>query len=184
MNSHIPNLISITRLLSCALFFIIGSNKVLFSIILTLLIGLSDFFDGYVARKYKIQSIRGAKLDTIADMVYFISVFVYFCIYKTNLIMQYTYILIITIVCKLLPLIISLIKNRKIISIHTIMNKISGCMVIVGIIVIILFDATVMVKIISCIVISASIEESFILLLTTNPDVNAKSIFCIKNAED
>src|SRR5574344_642332 len=183
MNSHIPNLISITRLLSCALFFIIGSNKVLFSII-TILIGLSDFLDGYIARKYKIQSIRGAKLDSIADMVYFISVFIYFCIYKTNLIMQYKYILIITIVCKLLPLIISLVKNRKIISIHTIMNKISGCMVIVGIIVIILFDVTVMVKIITCIVISASIEESLILLLTTNPDVNAKSIFCIKNAED
>ena len=38
-------------------------------ILLIILGGLSDFLDGYFARKYKIQSVFGAKLDPLADKI-------------------------------------------------------------------------------------------------------------------
>jgi len=38
-------------------------------ILLLLLGGLTDFLDGYLARKYKHQSVLGAKLDPLADKI-------------------------------------------------------------------------------------------------------------------
>tara|TARA_Y100001968_G_scaffold312003_1_gene334699 strand:- start:125 stop:697 length:573 start_codon:yes stop_codon:yes gene_type:complete len=38
-------------------------------ILLMLLGGLTDFFDGYFARKYNYQSVLGAKLDPLADKI-------------------------------------------------------------------------------------------------------------------
>ena len=45
----------------------IGSNYIF--IILILIAGLTDFYDGYFARKYNHKSIFGAKLDPLADKV-------------------------------------------------------------------------------------------------------------------
>jgi CDP-diacylglycerol--glycerol-3-phosphate 3-phosphatidyltransferase len=179
MNRNVPNLISILRILSCALFFIIGNNTTLFFLVATI-IGLSDILDGSLARKYKVQSKLGAQLDSIADSVFFISIFIYFCVYKTDLLIQYKYVLIIGVCCKILPLIISLAKNRKIISIHTIMNKISGFIVIIGIILIVLFDANQIINIISLVISLAGIEESLIILINKDIELNTKSFFCTK----
>ncbi len=44
-----------------------GSNDIF--IFLLLLGGLTDFLDGYLARKYKHQSVLGAKLDPLADKI-------------------------------------------------------------------------------------------------------------------
>tara|TARA_Y100001968_G_scaffold297647_1_gene306912 strand:- start:130 stop:702 length:573 start_codon:yes stop_codon:yes gene_type:complete len=44
-----------------------GNNGVF--IFLILIAGLTDFFDGYFARKYDHQSIFGAKLDPLADKI-------------------------------------------------------------------------------------------------------------------
>ncbi len=43
------------------------SNEIF--ILLLLLGGLTDFFDGYLARKYNHQSVLGAKLDPLADKI-------------------------------------------------------------------------------------------------------------------
>ena len=44
-----------------------GNNSIFF--ILIILGGLTDFFDGYFARKYDHQSVLGAKLDPLADKI-------------------------------------------------------------------------------------------------------------------
>ena len=38
-------------------------------ILLMLIVGLTDYFDGYFARKYNHQSVFGAKLDPLADKI-------------------------------------------------------------------------------------------------------------------
>ena len=44
-----------------------GINSIFF---LLIIVGaLTDFFDGYLARKYNLQSILGAKLDPLADKI-------------------------------------------------------------------------------------------------------------------
>tara|TARA_Y100001968_G_scaffold188062_1_gene172400 strand:+ start:1729 stop:2301 length:573 start_codon:yes stop_codon:yes gene_type:complete len=44
-----------------------GNNDVF--IILMLIAGLTDFLDGYFARKYDLESVFGAKLDPLADKI-------------------------------------------------------------------------------------------------------------------
>ena len=44
-----------------------GNNDIF--IILILIAGLTDFFDGYFARKYSHESVLGAKLDPLADKI-------------------------------------------------------------------------------------------------------------------
>ena len=44
-----------------------GNNDIF--ILLLMIGGLTDFFDGYLARKYNLQSILGAKLDPLADKI-------------------------------------------------------------------------------------------------------------------
>ena len=44
-----------------------GNNDI--CIFLILIGGLTDFFDGYLARKYNHQSVLGAKLDPLADKI-------------------------------------------------------------------------------------------------------------------
>ena len=81
--------------------------------------------DGTIARKTKSVSESGARLDTAAD-----SVFVAVCFVKILPLMQFptwlwAWIVIIAII-KIGNVVWGLISNKKLISIHTILNKVTG----------------------------------------------------------
>jgi cardiolipin synthase len=67
----IPNIITLTRIFSIPfiviLFYIHTSSSLLFCLILFIVVGLTDFLDGYLARKLKQISTFGRFLDPIAD---------------------------------------------------------------------------------------------------------------------
>jgi CDP-diacylglycerol--glycerol-3-phosphate 3-phosphatidyltransferase len=67
----LPNLISLSRILLAPLFLI--SLKNYFTIIACIILitgAITDFFDGYIARKIKSTSRIGAILDPLADKVF------------------------------------------------------------------------------------------------------------------
>ena len=71
MTSTLINLLTLSRILLCPFIFIL---IVLFeyywsSLFLFFLAGISDYFDGYFARKYQSESVLGEMLDPIADKV-------------------------------------------------------------------------------------------------------------------
>ena len=81
--------------------------------------------DGTIARKTKSVSELGARLDAVAD-----SVFVSVCFVKVLPLMQlptwlWTWIVIIAII-KIGNVVWGLISNKKLVSIHTILNKVTG----------------------------------------------------------
>ena len=87
--------------------------------------GITDMVDGTIARKTKSVSELGARLDTVAD-----SVFVAVCFVKVLPLMQlptwlWTWIVIIAII-KIGNVVWGLISNKKLVSIHTILNKVTG----------------------------------------------------------
>ncbi|MDR0695203.1 MAG: CDP-alcohol phosphatidyltransferase family protein [Holosporales bacterium] len=80
---HIPNIISITRALLAVPFVMtvkLDRSPLPFSIIL--LGAISDFLDGYIARRYRLESKCGALLDPIADKVFMNSVLWSMCLYS------------------------------------------------------------------------------------------------------
>lgn len=73
---HIPNMISVFRLIFCfsLLFLTQLSNRFAMRMTFTVaycLVGFTDVLDGWIARKFGFQSELGAKLDNIADTCMF-----------------------------------------------------------------------------------------------------------------
>jgi len=76
MKKHIPNAISIFRLVICfSLLFItqIGDRTVMRLVFTAVycLVGLTDVLDGWIARRFRLESEFGAKIDNVADTCVF-----------------------------------------------------------------------------------------------------------------
>lgn len=71
ISRYLPNILSFLRILiSPALLFFL-SNRYTFQAFILIAIGaMSDFFDGFLARKLKVESKFGEILDPIADKVF------------------------------------------------------------------------------------------------------------------
>ena len=65
--------------------------------IIGIIAALTDFFDGYLARKWQVTSVKGAKLDAVADKVFAISLVG--CLISKNKILIIAFVLEIIIGC-------------------------------------------------------------------------------------
>ena len=82
---NIPNLLSITRLfLVFPLILFLEINKPFYVFILIVIGGLTDFFDGFIARKFNLKTRLGAILDPLSDKVFYLIPLIFLC--KNNLI--------------------------------------------------------------------------------------------------
>ena len=82
---NIPNLLSITRLfLVFPLIFFLEFNRPFIVFILIIIGGLTDYFDGLIARKFNLKTRLGAILDPLSDKVFYLIPLVFLC--KNNLI--------------------------------------------------------------------------------------------------
>jgi cardiolipin synthase (CMP-forming) len=92
MKRHIPNLLSICRMLFTVLLYpiIISGNRTLF-LTLFLVTGFTDVLDGFLARRWKVQSRLGARLDSIADYVFTGSVPIWIILGTPSAIVQQYY---------------------------------------------------------------------------------------------
>ena len=74
-----PNIITISRIFMTLIFVIIAYYEYkIAAYTLGVITGLSDFVDGYVARKYNIISDLGKLLDPLADKIFLTAVLVVF----------------------------------------------------------------------------------------------------------
>lgn len=111
IKKNIPNIITLTRLISTILgiVYFINDNLTV-SIILYIYGAISDIFDGYFARKFSAYSKFGQYLDAISDKLYFLSLIIILLVNKKYLIILPT----------IMELIISIInylmlkKNKKV----------------------------------------------------------------------
>ena len=82
---NIPNLLSISRLfLVFPLIIFLEINKPFYVFILIIIGGLTDYFDGFIARKFNLKTKLGAILDPLSDKVFYLIPLVFLC--KNNLI--------------------------------------------------------------------------------------------------
>lgn len=89
------------------------------------LAGASDLFDGLLARKLKQESKLGAILDSIADLVFFVTL----CIILFQAIYIPPWLLIASLavlVLRVSAYLVAFIKTHEFVSIHTYLNKLTG----------------------------------------------------------
>lgn len=84
---NIPNLISLFRILLIPLFIYtfmngIGADRIIYPIVIFIVSGFSDMLDGYIARKYHMETKLGAVLDPLADKLMLVTALLCFTYYK------------------------------------------------------------------------------------------------------
>ena len=85
MTLNIPNLLSISRLfLVFPLILYLEINRPFNVFILIIIGGLTDYFDGLIARKFNLKTRLGAILDPLSDKVFYLVPLIFLC--KNNLI--------------------------------------------------------------------------------------------------
>jgi cardiolipin synthase len=74
---NLPNLITLARILSVpVVVWAIAANEMLLAFVLFLAAGVSDAVDGFLAKRFGMQSELGAYLDPLADKVLIVSIYV------------------------------------------------------------------------------------------------------------
>ena len=78
ISKNLPNILSIFRIMMSPFFilFMIQDEPyfLLLSLFLIFVVSITDFFDGYYARKYKLVTELGKYLDPIADKIFILTV--------------------------------------------------------------------------------------------------------------
>ncbi|MGI6105405.1 MAG: CDP-alcohol phosphatidyltransferase family protein [Raoultibacter sp.] len=173
MIRHIPNALSSTRiLLSLSLLFFVPFQ---FSFYLVyLLCGITDILDGYIARRYKVVSEFGSKLDSIGDVL--LTFVVGFIILPH--VGPPTYILVWTVCIILLRLVsmgVSQVRVGKAFLLHTTTNRVFALLLFLYPFVFLLTDSVSLLFTLCLLASLAAVEELVIMLHapSINPDIRS-----------
>ena len=124
MKKHIANIITGSRIIfSLPLLFIPLSSAWFY--VFYLFCGLTDMIDGTIARKTETSSKFGARLDTVADFV-----FMFVCSIKILALIHvpvwlWVWIIVVALI-KIFNIALVFIHKKKLISIHSVLNKTTG----------------------------------------------------------
>ncbi len=170
---HFPNILSFLRIfLSISLAFLhYGTGSF---IIVYLFCGLTDILDGYIARKFNLESIFGAKIDSFADIFMFIMITYIVVIQKYELLQPFLILILLITLIKLINLLMPFFKCKKFASIHTWANKLTGMLIFI---VPLLLHNSLIILSICIIAFLSAIEELLIHIFIPNSDLNRRSIF-------
>ena len=120
----LANIITIIRILcSIAMLFRPVFSAAFYALYITA--GISDIVDGWVARKTNTVSEFGAKLDTVADII-----FVVICLVKLLPVMDislwlYVWIGIVALI-KAINIVSGFVVQKRFVAVHSVMNKVTG----------------------------------------------------------
>ena len=180
---HLPNIISTFRIAATVWLLLMEPLSPLFLVIYTLT-GLSDVADGAIARKYNTTSETGAKLDSIADLLFYtlilIRIFPVMWVTLPKKIWVFVAAILFVRACAYSC---CALKHHTFASIHTYLNKLTGFMVF-GVVYAIASPIAVPYCFSVCLAgMISSLEELLIHLTSKEYDVRRKTIFKSISAE-
>lgn len=176
---QLPNIITFTRIiLSLALLLV--SRQPLTFVMVYFCCGISDIADGFIARRFRLETAIGAKLDSLADFIFFaVAIFVFLTmVYIENIMLIVTVITAIAII-RIMNLIMTKQKFHQWGVLHTVANKVTGIALFLSIPLCIWLNHIPLWLIISAGVIAviSAVEESAILITSKDYNANRKGIF-------
>ncbi len=123
---NLPNCITAVRIAGTVVLLFLAPLTPLFFIIYTLC-GFSDVLDGWIARKTNTISEFGAKLDSIADLLFYTLVIIRLLPVLLRLLPTWIWYIVGGIVLvRLIAYLTAALKFHRFASLHTRMNKITG----------------------------------------------------------
>ena len=159
MKKHIANIITGSRIVLSLPLLLIPLTSVWFYA-LYLLCGLSDMIDGTVARKLGSVSDFGAKLDTVSDFVFIVVALIRFAPYLHIPVWLWMWIGVIAMM-KLGNVVLGFVRMRKLISPHTVLNKVTGLLLFLLPVTISFVDLTYTLPIVCTLATVAAMHEGY-----------------------
>ena len=159
MKKHIANIITGSRIvLSLPLLFIPLTSARFYA--LYLLCGLSDMIDGTVARRTNSASEFGARLDTVSDFVFMTVALIKFLPHLQIPVWLWIWIGVIAGI-KLRNVVWGFIRTKKLVSPHTVLNKVTGLLLFLLPVTISFVDLTYTLPIVCTVATVAAIHEVY-----------------------
>ncbi|WP_073399058.1 CDP-alcohol phosphatidyltransferase family protein [Bacteroides luti] len=173
---NIPNIISFSRIiLSVILLFLM--NSVTLFLILFFIAGITDVADGYIARKFKMVTALGARIDSVADIFFHIVLLLLLFLNYRWVFTENAALFVAILVIKFLSIIVSKMKFCKIIFLHTLANKLTGFLVFVAVPTVMLVENNSFLPALLYIALLTALEELLILIKEKEVNENRKSLF-------
>jgi cardiolipin synthase (CMP-forming) len=177
----VPNILSLYRLISfpVVLYFIIDNNERVFVILLIINL-ITDFLDGLIARKFKMQTDFGAKLDSLADDATYVLAFIGLFVFKLDEFVPYKVSALLFLVSYLASILVSLLKFRKMPSLHLYSSKLGAVLQGAFFFVLFIFGFfTLFYYIVVISGIASFSEQVIILLLSTEMRSDSKGLYWV-----
>ncbi len=179
---NLPNVLSVIRLIGVPFLFVLVQLENQFWFLgYFIFLGLTDFFDGYLARRWNQVTDLGSMLDSIADIAYYLSA-AYFLIFlfpsylEPNL--PFLYILLFLLAVSIM---VSKIKLGKVLILHTHISRVCGVLVFVVFLASFTADTTLMIRAVIILYTIAFIESTIIFLKYGLVDPDTRSIFQLRD---
>lgn len=174
---YLPNLITMSRIAAAFALLPVRAFSQAFFVIYTWC-GVSDILDGALARKLRCNNESGARLDSIADIVFYavtaFKIFPALCVELTPLIWC---VIAAAALLRIISYAAAAVKYRRFASLHTYMNKLTGFLVFTVPYIIFQPFAKPACLIISAAAVLAAAEEIFIHARSGEYNADRKTLF-------
>ena len=154
---QIPNILSASRIVLCLPLLLVDAMTVPFWTFY-LIAGMTDMLDGFLARRWGVESKFGARLDSLADFVFVLAVgYKLFPWLKLPVALWMMIALIVLV--KIVNAVSAYVVKRRIKFLHTKANKLTGFLLFVGLMTIEQSYFIPVAWVVACIALFAAIQE-------------------------
>ena len=158
---HIPNILSASRIALCLPLLLADAMTVPFWI-LYLIAGLTDILDGFLARRWGVESKFGARLDSLADFVFVLAIG--YKLFPWLKLPAALWIMIgLIALVKASNAVSAYIVKHKMVFLHTKVNKLTGFLLFIGMMTVGQSYFIPVAWVIACIALFAAIQEGHII---------------------
>ena len=176
---QLPNAITMLRMvLSVALLFLLRQTLAL--MLVYLLCGITDIADGFIARRFKLATAFGAKLDSLADFIFFVvSLFAFFTLVRIENPVLLTTVIALIAIIRAINFAVTKKKFHQWAVMHTLGNKATGVLLFFSVPICIWQNRVPLWLLLTVgfVGLLSALEELVILLTTKRYAVDSKSIF-------
>ena len=158
---RIPNLLSMSRIVLCLPLLLVDAMTLPFWT-LYVIAGLTDMLDGFLARRWGVESKFGARLDSLADFMLVLAVGYKLFPYMKLPTALWMMIGLIALV-KMVNAICSYVVRHRIEYLHTKANKLTGFLLFIGMMIVGQSYFIPVAWVIACIALFAAIQEGHII---------------------
>ena len=180
----IPNILSVSRIVLLPILFVFISLKMYLSFTVAYaILGMTDMFDGMIARRFNMKTEIGKHLDSIADLFFFLSSAYFIHVLYTDYLHPNMTLFYIFMVILLLSFIVSYIRCGKVILMHTFLAKLCAVLVYFLVIASYFLNTTLIITFIICLYIVTFAEEILMFIKYGDIDPDTLSILNLLKSE-